>query len=724
MSTETQLPGLAETLALRLLASAALAIAIVCLLILPSGPHESDETLSWLLALVLAVPLGFYVAMVQERLLAMSSPAAAARGVAAGTVLLTLAFMLRRIGSGNRLDHAIVLAAAVGSLLAPLAAARIWRRPDDRESVPAAMIAALWLAALAFVFIPSHALRPSNLVPALVLAAFLSCLLLRLPRRRLADRWRRALDAVICVVLVFAVVQLPPLSGIFVPTLVYHQGFFLGPINDVLGGRAMLGGAWSQYGVGLIDALAGVFTVVPIGFGTLMLIVLAATAAEYVCVYAVLRLAGLSQVLVVVTVVVAAAGNLFSPLAAYLFYPSAGPIRFGLPYLIVLAAVLAARYPSRRGVCMAGGLAVVATGAVWSLETFIYCAATYGCVVLVEALAAGPGVIRRVVRGAALGATVSAAAIAIFSLVTLALDGRLDWGPYFEYLQLYTSGELGALPVVIFSAGPLMGAAIFFTAVTVLWLVRRYPGTLEPPVRNALAGFTGLALGTFTYYLGRSHPNNLLVIMVPAIAISGLWVHVAMQSRTATWRTVAIAAFAFGWAMIAVAAWPSVKEKWHTTALALAVPHQGGSLRLQLDEYADNPAFDPLAPIGVAMLARHLPPHVPALVLTHQDLTTEILVRAGRRNLLPISHPPEDVIISSSFGRVEESAEHVPAGTLLLTSPAPSTPGGLTTTDLPIDFNELQVAALDILHRRFRFALVEGSPGGLELVRLVPRPAA
>lgn len=711
-----------DSAALCILACAAFVVLLVCLLILPSGPKESDETLSWILAFAVAVPCGLLAAAYQERRLATAAPAAAARGLAAGVVLLALAFMLRRIGSGDRLYHAILLLAAVGALLAPAAAARLWRDPNDRDSVSAHVIAAIWLAGTLLIFVPSHALRPANLAPAIGLTALLLLLFRFLPSRRLAGRARHVVDVVLCVVIVFAVVQLPTLTSSYIPTLVYHQGYFLGPVNDVLHGRAMLAGAWSQYGVGLLDALALVFTVIPIGFGTLMLIVVGLTAAEYVCVYAILRLAGLGQVLVAITIAAAAAGNLFSPLAMYFLYPSTGPIRFGLPYLIVLAAVIGARFPSRVRPARIAMLAVLALGATWSFETFVYCATTYGCVVLVEAVGGGTQIVRRVARGAAVGLAVSAAAVALFSLVMLALDGRLEWGPYFEYLKLYTTDELGTLPVVVFSAGPLMATTIFLTGVTLLWLVRRRPAALEPPVRNALAGFTGLALAMFTYYLGRSHPNNLLNILVPVIALTGLWVHVLLKAPATHWRTVAISVFALGWSMIAVASWPSVELKWPNTALALSIPDQGGSLRIQLDEYADNPAFNPLAPVGAEMLAKHLPPNTPALVVTQQDLTTELLMRAGRRNLLPISHPPEDVLIESSFKRVRESAEHVPAGTLLLTSPVPEPPGGVApVTELPLDYNELQLLALEVLHRRFEFRRVEGSPETLELVRLIPR---
>jgi hypothetical protein len=714
------LSQIVDSAGLRLLACAAFVVLLVCLLILPSGPKESDETLSWVLAFGVAIPCGFLAASYQERRLAAAAPAAAARGVAAGIVLLALAFMLRRIGSGDRLFHAILLLAAAGALLAPLAAARLWRNPSDRDTVPAHAIAAIWLAGILLIFVPSPALEPANLLPALGLAALLLLLFRFLPTRRLAGRARHAVDVVLCMVIVFAVIQLPTLTP-YIQTVVYHQGFFLGPVNDVLHGRAMLAGAWSQYGVGLLDALALAFKVIPIGFGTMTLIVVVLTAAQYVCVYAILRLAGLGQVLVMITIAAAAAGNLFSPLATYVLYPSAGPIRFGLPYLIVLAAVVAARFPSRVRPARIAMLAVLALGATWSFETFVYCAATYGCVVLVEAVSGGTRIVRRVAVGAAIGLAVSAAAVALFSLVTLALDGRLDWGPYFEYLKLYTSEELGTLPIVVFSAGPLMAATIFLSGVTVLWLVRRRPAALEPPVSNALAGFTGLSLAMFTYYLGRSHPNNLLVILVPVIALTGLWVHVLLKAPATYWRTAAVSVFALGWSMIAVASWPSVKLKWPDTALALAIPDQGGSLRIQLDKLGDNPPLNPLAPVGAEMLEKHLAPGAPALVVTQQDLTTELLMRADRRNLLPISHPPEDVLIESSFKRVRESAERVPAGTLMLTSPVPDPPGRVGPTELPLDYNELQLLALDVLHRRFEFRRIEGSPETLEVVRLVPK---
>jgi hypothetical protein len=686
---------------------------LICLLILPAGPSESDETLSWILAFAVALPCGLLLAAAQARLLAAAAPSAAARGVAMGVALLAAALFLRRIGTGDPLHHGLIAVAAVGALASPFLAGWVWRDPADSASGTARAIAFVSVTFTTLLFVPSGALQPGTLIPALALAAFALLLLSFRTRRQRSERARHAVDIVLCAVIALAVIQLPDITA-HAANVIENHNFFLGPANDVLYGRAMLGGAWSQYGVGLIDALALVFTIVPIGFGTLAVIIVVLTTALYLCVFVTLRLAGVGQVLAMLTVAVAVAGNLFAPLDVYVSWPSDTPLRFGLPYLMVLCAVLGARYPARARLMRGAVLAVMAMAAAWSFETFVYCGGTYGALVLVEAIHTRTHVIGRVLRGAVLGLAVSAASVALLSLLTLLFAGSLDWGPYFDYIRLYTFEGFSQLPVIFFSPGPLMAAAIFTSAVILLWLIRERSEMLSPGTRVGLAGFTGLAVITFTYYLGRSHPNNLLILLVPVVALGGLWAHVLLSAPAARWRTVATAVIVVAGAMLTVSAWPSVEQKWSDTALGLEIPGRGGSLPASLDRLAGNPVLDQRAPGGVALLADHLLPHAPALVVTEPNLTTEILIRAGRRNLLPMSNPPEDVLIASSRDRVLVASEHVPAGTLLLTSPntAAAVPGG---------FNELQLAALSVLHRRFAFRPVERTSTGLELVRLVPR---
>jgi hypothetical protein len=715
-SSGDDLPALLEAWALRLLACAASVALLVCLLILPSGPSESDETRSWLLAFALALPGGMALAAYQARLLSSAAPAATARALAAGAGLLTLAFALRRGGSGAHLHHALIALAAAAALAAPLLAARLWRDPADRATAPYRVFALACLAVLALLFVPAPALRPVPLLAALAIAALaLPLLRLRLPLPAWA---RRALDGAVCILIALVAIQLPDIAP-YAPDLIHHHGFFLGPANDVLHGRAAIGDSWSQYGVGLIDSLGLAFTVIPIGYGTLSLILVALVTAQYLCVYGTLRLAGLGQILAVATIAVAVLGNLFSPLEFYSVFPSDTALRFGLPYLIVLAAVLAARYPARGQAARVAILGVLAVGAVWSFESFVYCAATYGALALIEAICAREEVWRRLLRAALVGLAVSAIAIATFSLLTLLFDGHLSWGPYIEYLRLYSVQEFSTLPIVFFSAGPLMAAAIFLSAMSLLWLAIYRPLSLAPPVRAALAGFTGFAIATFTYYLGRSHPNNLLVLLVPTVALGGLWVHVLLKAPTARWRFALAGPLLVAASMIAIASLPSVKTKWPATALSLTLPGQDGSLRFSLERLAENPVLDSRAPAAAALLEA-LPSTEPVAVLTEPELTTEVLMRAGRNNLLPISHPPEDDLIDSSDGRVLAAIRGLPAGTLLLTSP-PAPPGTISPTGEPSEFNLLQEHALEALHRRFGFRLVRRTPEGIELVRLTPK---
>jgi hypothetical protein len=58
---------------------------------------------------------------------------------------------------------------------------------------------------------------------------------------------------------------------------------------------------------------------------------------------------------------------------------------------------------------------------------------------------------------------------------------------------------------------------------------------------------------------------------------------------------------------------------------------------------------------------------------------------------------------------------------LLLTSPASHPAGQLGPIGLPRDLNELQDAALSVLRRRFAFRVLQRTPDGFELVRLVPK---
>ena len=100
------------------------------------------------------------------------------------------------------------------------------------------------------------------------------------------------------------------------------------------------------------------------------------------------------------------------------------------------------------------------------------------------------------------------------------------------------------------------------------------------PVLAGLAGFTGFAISTFTYFLGRSHPNNALNLLVPICALGCLWASTSPLPRERElrgWRMVPVAVVLTVFALLSVYSLPFATQKWHQTAFAQTVPFQPGS---------------------------------------------------------------------------------------------------------------------------------------------------
>jgi hypothetical protein len=204
-----------------------------------------------------------------------------------------------------------------------------------------------------------------------------------------------------------------------------------------------------------------------------------------------------------------------------------------------------------------------------------------------------------------------------------------------------------------------MAAAIFLSAVGVVSIARDERVRVSGPVLAGLAGFTAFAASTFTYFLGRSHPNCILVLIVPVCAFCCLWASVFLPPRGQdyrAWRVVPVALVLVITASLTVVGFPFAVQRWHQTAFAQAVPfadghlpgHGGPSLRTSLEELwagtirpgssASAETFDDsMADHGAMLLQRYDPGDGPALVVLPQS--PEILLKARRVNLLPVNDP-------------------------------------------------------------------------------------
>ena len=280
--------------------------------------------------------------------------------------LITCIKVGERAGLAGSRQAMLLVAGALWWALAAAAYGLLRRRKplDPLARVAPALwpvfAASLGVVVLCLADIGSISLAP--LAVGLVLSAGAGCLVaygaprftvlsdgFRLPPRAL--RW--AADVAAIALIALAVPNLSVFwpggadAGLKTSIIQFHQDFFLGPANSLVGGGTMLVNVVSQYGVGSILFLAGVFKLIPIGYGTLALTEGVLAAGMFCLAYVTLRLAGVGRVLSWVTLAVAVLAlvlNLVYPLGGLLQH---GAFRFGLPMVILAAAAGEAR--ARRG---------------------------------------------------------------------------------------------------------------------------------------------------------------------------------------------------------------------------------------------------------------------------------------------------------------------------------------------------------------------------------------
>ena len=487
VGTESRLRPV-ENVAVHVLSSAAAFVALACVVVLLSGgpSRELHEGL-WVMALAVALPLGMFLGAGQDRRLAAIPQPITRWALAFGIALLMFGLVLLRLlamGSAQFTVLGLLALAAYGvtelAARRPAIFAGLEARPNWAPVALGVSAIVIMIGLFLVTAIPRWALavglgRPFPSVvlvgvpfPSLVLVGvrFPSLVLVGVAvtavvvtavlvlagvalaavlilDRRTPRAWRRRLfDVGLCVVLAMVVFQVKlPLP---VENFVYHHDFYLGPVNDMAHGRTMLVDIWAQYGVGVYYALLAALSVLPFNHGGLVLLLSTLMAAQYVLVYATLRTAVRSQALVIVAVGAAVMANIFGEVHSYAVYPSVGPLRFGLPYLVVAAAVAAARWPQRARAMRVGQLVVIAIAAVWSFETFVYTAVTWFAFAALLAFGRARAGLRVFVRELAAAAAVLVGAVLALTIGTRVAAGAWpDWSGYFAYVFIFSVGEAG-----------------------------------------------------------------------------------------------------------------------------------------------------------------------------------------------------------------------------------------------------------------------------------------
>ncbi len=496
-------------------------------------------------------------------------------------------------------------------------------------------------------------------------AAALVLILYRRARLPRIGRWGWLIDAAVVVLVFLAipdVVAFKNPSGIpdiFVdPGIVQFQhDYILGSVNQVLGGGALLvNDPVSQYGVGLIYFVAGWFHIAPIGYGTFALLDSLLTALFYIAGYAVLRLAGVRRPLAIGAIGVGVVTFVYNFLYFVGQLPEEGPLRFGLPMVVLLGFVAATRLPRAAAWWRALALLGLAVAAVWAFEAFAYTAVTYVAIVAVAAWLGVAGERRRwFVRWLLYGLGAVLAGHLVFAVATLIGSGHLpDWGQYLAYgREFLFGGRAGSITYGFANWSPglaVYAGALISAAALVLLCWRRPELARSNPARTvALAGSTFYAIAVLSYTDNRSSTYLFLFVALPLLLAATLWLSLILAPGSALSSRIRLSSLAGALAvsvLLLAGAWPAAGTHFNRTALAHFYP--GGGLRAALHRLWHAPAFDPRTPVGIRLLDRYVHSRrVIILLPTVPDLGTEILIRSHRSNLLPIGDPKADGLVPS-----------------------------------------------------------------------------
>ncbi|HEY8839742.1 MAG TPA: hypothetical protein VIO80_03680 [Candidatus Dormibacteraeota bacterium] len=324
--------------------------------------------------------------------------------------------------------------------------------------------------------------------------------------------------------------------GPFNLTNMNHWEFYVGPAELVRQGGWLLWDVPSQYGFLSELTIAWMPTSSPweglFILNSLMCFLLATT------VFVLLRSLGRGILNLFMSFIVALVACLIRPgvrdgIVGPNGYPSTGAFRFlwCVVLLLILVTLLRVSASRARLAVLLLGNVVWVVGVLWSAESAIYSTFVwlpgYFLMLLAERWSQA-NVRRRILSIGLLSAVpvlLLAAALAIVLIVyQIGLGHGPDLRSFYEFGLTYQAG-FGAYPIDPGGPGWLLFLAFATTLVTLMWNARKQPALAS----IVLVATAALIYSTSSYFVGRSHPNNVWNL-APQICIA-LAVTLALADR-------------------------------------------------------------------------------------------------------------------------------------------------------------------------------------------------
>ncbi len=509
----------------------------------------------------------------------------------------------------------------------------------------------------------------------------------------------------------------------------HHENFYLGPANRLLHGGTMLIDTFSQYGVMVIYFVAFLFKtkMIPFTYQGFSLVIAVLFIIEYCILYMLLVQFVKNRFYAILLWAIALLLGIFGTLDIIQGYPSTSPLRFGLVYALIAIIYLRRRFPRIARIAMIGEYLLVGFAFLWSFETFVYTAFTYLGVCLFDSFTQVSSPRQSWKHLAIRIAWLLITLLFVNSLFAIATFLRAgswpDWQTYFDYFKTYSVDGLGTEPILPWSPW-FFYVAIYFASLMVFlfryFFRRKFDSSPEAEFIFALT-LTGISM--YTYFLGRSHPNNLFHISTPAVFIAGYWFVQFIQHDgiPKIFKYAANFTFFTAAALIIIGVFPAFAAKvrenhtgYRITAKAIYAAMRGSKANYWQVEKKRLLSGSESKQVAEALdlLAAYDPGKPDATLFLSPADTTEILFLSGRVHRFPINDLVEDTVSTEITRRIMTYEHHLQQNDMIFIYHDPYQYKGSLAS------RKLSIQLINRLCQEFYFKEVFQSPNGISVVRL------
>lgn len=512
----------------------------------------------------------------------------------------------------------------------------------------------------------------------------------------------------------------------------HQQGFYLGPVNRVLHGGLLLVDTFCQYGVAVIYFLAFLFKGgwAPFSYQGFSLIISILFILQFCCVYLLLVKLVKNRFYALLLLIVALLLGVYGTLGVMQAAPSTGPLRFGLPYMVLVLILIRRGFQKPHRLTMVFEYLLVGLSSLWSFETFIYTLFMYVGICLFESFEEG-GDDRLLLcpffqRLIFLSGSIMMFQL-LFILFTYAGSQKFpDWNTYFDFIRIYSTGEFGTLLIDPWSPW-IFPIAIYFASLMIFLFRNVY---LKNEGNNStesllIFGLTLFGIAQYTYFLGRSHPNNLYHISTPAVIISGYWFVELIRKKhfPPPFRLAMKFVFFAACTLIVLTTREEIAYKYqqHKTGLRIALHNMDAAFsgrshdRLwdTLKGALHKKEEDPQVIEAVNFIHKYAREPRDVVVLLQTENTTKTLITVGRRQRFPMNDLEEDAILPSLTKKILTYEHDLKVDDVIFLLKNPS-------AYQDIRKSPLQIQLVERLCREFAFQAVETGDGGVSVMKLKP----